>query len=528
MVENKGSMDKWRSARFNELKNLIDRYSSLSEAIDSLRSRNSKRVASHLNLAHHAILGESICWPDVALTATLTFGAKPLGIQPTYGIFQERHHAPSGTMYEVFEFSASLINSLQFRKPPPADQRKAIFDKTVEEQQLGLVSKFYEAAELDGLFGKGRWCAIMRFAISQKGKFRMIDNGKQGANWTYEAQETIFTAAAPQAAAAVSAIRRHACRKLRGKYRLTASSRDMKAAYKQIPIDAMHASLTVIIVYDTIRGRWRFVISHALLFGLSGAVLQFNRVPTFIVALARRWLGIICHAFFDDFRIIDFNSEGNSATRWFDSLVHLLGWKFDLEKNQTGLNVLPMLGNLERYSDIGYSESLMVEAKPERLRDLADEIDTIIVNQTCTSGAAASLRGRYLHLSLTRPGKTGRLPIPHIDAIAEGKEFGWSEGLLHDLSFLREQLDAVHIRKYPLLPSLDIGPRFWSDASFSIDAHGVPHMRICCIIATTSASQGVVYDTDQKFFSKLCKRSSYIGIGELMGVLVHPAKIKIS
>jgi hypothetical protein len=195
-----------------------------------------------------------------------------------------------------------------------------------------------------------------------------------------------------------------------------------------------------------------------------------------------------------------------------------------LEKNQTGLNVLPMLGNLERYSDIGYSESLMVEAKPERLRDLADEIDTITINCACTSGAAASLRGRYLHLSLTRPGKTGRLPIPHIDAIAEGKEFRWSEGLLQDLMFLREQLDAVHIRKYPLLPSLNIGPRFWSDASYSI-VDGRPYMRVCCIIATTSAAQGIVYDTDQEFFGKLCKRSTYIGIGELMGVLVHPAII---
>jgi hypothetical protein len=109
--------------------------------------------------------------------------------------------------------------------------------------------------------------------------------------------------------------------------------------------------------------------------------------------------------------------------------------------------------------------------------------------------------------------------------LQKARNLGGQKGLLQDLSFLREQLDAVHIRKYPLLPSLDIGPRFWSDASYSVDAHGTPHMRVCCIIATTSASQGVVYDTDQQFFGKLCKRSSYIGIGELMGVLVRPAII---
>jgi hypothetical protein len=77
-------------------------------------------------------------------------------------------------------------------------------------------------------------------------------------------------------------------------------------------------------------------------------------------------LGIVCHAFFDDFRIIDFACEQESSAKWFDHLVRLLGWKFDIAKNQTGLYTLPMLGNLERYADIGYSESLMVEAKTRK------------------------------------------------------------------------------------------------------------------------------------------------------------------
>jgi hypothetical protein len=120
-----------------------------------------------------------------------------------------------------------------------------------------------------------------------------------------------------------------------------------------------------------------------------------------------------------------------------------------MAKNQTGFYTLPMLGNLERYADIGYSECLMVGAKPERIKEFEDRLDTVIANACCTSGTAASLLGRALHLSLTRPGKTGRLPIPAIDALAEGMDAGWSEDLLSDLSFLREQLSEIHIRKYP-------------------------------------------------------------------------------
>ena len=121
---------------------------------------------------------------------------------------------------------------------------------------------------------------------------------------------------------------------------------------------------------------------------------------------------------------------------------------------------------------------------------------------------------------MTRPDKTGRLPIPAFDALAEGKDAGWSEELLLDLLFLREQLSEVYIRKYPLMAAIEVGPIIWPDASFLTDAHGVPHMRVCCIVANLSSSKGVVYDTDVVFFSKLHQRYSQIGIGELMGVLV--------
>jgi hypothetical protein len=110
----------------------------------------------------------------------ITFGAKPLGTQSTYGIFQEKFHEASSTVGEVSEYSASLVKSLRFRKPQLYDQRKVIFDKTIEEQKLGIVSKFYDETKLNALFVPGRWCAIIRFALWQTDKWRMIINGKRG------------------------------------------------------------------------------------------------------------------------------------------------------------------------------------------------------------------------------------------------------------------------------------------------------------------------------------------------------------
>ena len=100
--------------------------------------------------------------------------------------------------------------------------RKAIFLKTKEEQANGLVSRFMDREEIDEVFGVGRWASIMRFAVRQNDKYRMIDNGRHGANWTYAAEETIHTTSAAAAAACVRRLRRLADRKLRGKFELKA------------------------------------------------------------------------------------------------------------------------------------------------------------------------------------------------------------------------------------------------------------------------------------------------------------------
>ena len=165
MVDNKGKIDQWRKSQFCKLVNIIDDCKNLEDAIETLRSNNLKRVSGHIGLAKHAILGESICWTDTTLISMLTFGAKPLGLQPTYGIFQERFHSASGTMEEVFQYSAKLVNSVKFRSPPLHDQRKVIFEKTVDEQKHGIVFKIYKESKVNALFSPGRWCAIIRFAL---------------------------------------------------------------------------------------------------------------------------------------------------------------------------------------------------------------------------------------------------------------------------------------------------------------------------------------------------------------------------
>ena len=160
--------------------------------------------------------------------AALRDGKGGSGNQPTFGIFRSRTKEATGSIQDMMEFSSNLIASLRNRPPPPIVMRKAIFLKTKEEQANGLVSRFMDREEIDEVFGVGRWASIMRFAVRQNDKYRMIDNGRHGANWTYAAEETIHTTSAAAAAACVRRLRRLADRKLRGKFELKAGSRDMK------------------------------------------------------------------------------------------------------------------------------------------------------------------------------------------------------------------------------------------------------------------------------------------------------------
>ena len=186
------------------------------------------------------------------------------------------------------------------RQAPPLEQLEAIWSKSVEEQAKGWLSPFLSEWELDDHFGEGLWRALMRFALWQHDKWRLIDDASVGHNDTYGSSETIHTTSAAAAAALTKRLRDKVGAPLKGPWRIIAWSRDMKSAYKQLCIHPDQIRYCVIAFFDPHRGVWVFAISYALAFGLAGAVLHFNRIPALIVAFCRRWMAIPVQNFYDD------------------------------------------------------------------------------------------------------------------------------------------------------------------------------------------------------------------------------------
>ena len=384
---------------------------------------------------------------------------------------------------------------------------------------MGLLSEWMSETELDDHFGYGQWMAIMRFAILQKGKWRMIDDASHGHNQTYAAEETIHTTSAA-AAAAVSRQYRKRLGRLRRRAQLLGASRDMKRAYKQISVSPSQQRFVVVVVWDIQEAKWRYAISYALPFGLAGAVLHFNRVPASIVAFCRRWLAIPLQHFFDDFRVIEPAFTDGSGYKWFGLAASVLGWTFDPEKNVAPTPILPMLGNLEDWSEVESKDCFVVAAKAERLAEIRQAVLEFKTRKVCGKSAAASIRGKLLHIAFTMPGRTGRGNYRALSDVADGNLKVWSDSLDIELDFVLHSLSLIHRRYFPLLPPLDSGPRCWTDAMFSPASatEPCPTMRVCALVANGSSRAGIVCLMPPALFPLLCVRSTQISIGELLAV----------
>ena len=514
-------VEAFRKSQFDILETCINHCRPIEEHLNSLRSEASIKCSMHVSPIAHIVAAYAIMWPDNKLHELILQGVSPLGPQEPIGIYRKKITNPSFTLEQLAELNKELVKSFENRKPPPTDQALAIWENSVADQKAGILSDFYNASELDAIFGVGNWLSSTRFAIMQKDKWRLIDDASQGHNQTFGASEQIHTTSAAAAAAVTQRYRAICGARLRKGRSLRGASSDMKKAYKQISISKEQLRFAVIVIYNIETHKWVYAISWALPFGMSGAVLHFNRVPAFIVALCRRWMAIPVQNFFDDFRIIEPQFLKGSGFKWFKKITNLLGWHFDPDKDHAPSVILPMLGNIENWSKTD-ADQFLVQATPERILALKTFVISAINNKKCTKTMASSLRGRLVHIAATRPARTGRAYLANLSRLADHGGPTWSEEIHMELLYILKDLDGDFTKVYPLFPCTDIGPRVWTDASFEPAPLGqeAPKMRLCAIVANSSARAGVVVDISPEFYLVLEQRETQITIGEMLGVMM--------
>ena len=203
------------------------------------------------------------------------------------------------------------MRALKAREPPREDRQRLIFKLSEDEIKAGILQGWFSEEQMDGKYGKGKWRALPRHVIQQGSKWRLIDDGRAGEhNLTYGSDETIHTTSSSAGIALAAHFRAVNGRKLSGPYSLQVATQDMWKAYRQVPCHHDQCRYMAVMVWHPTEKKWMYGEAKGLLFGLTGAVLAFNRVPTFIVAV------VLLQNFFDDFRIFDIAVSKGSANKF--------------------------------------------------------------------------------------------------------------------------------------------------------------------------------------------------------------------
>jgi len=240
--------------------------------------------------------------------------------------------------------------------------------------------------QVDKVFGKGRWKGIRRRGIWQNGKVRGIDNARtSGTNFAAWLQDTIMTSPHDIGIQIL-------CWLFNGEEGSTRfdlkntfalwvglSADDLADAYHGVPNIPAQMNLCVVAMRNPHTGTTEFYISKSHLFGLSAAVVNFNRLPELMTAICRR----IGHApswhFFDDQGTLDFETAGPphpglpglSASEWVDFVYTLVGRPFKKEKHLPPQETESHLGLKNEFKNFQQNE-VSLEPKPGKLQELLD------------------------------------------------------------------------------------------------------------------------------------------------------------
>ena len=516
----------WRRRQLNILRAAVDNARGLADMLDLGRSSTSVRVASHVHLGRVDLARFSLCWPDVGLLELAQRGACIVGNIPETHIYRPACVEPTVPLQEFEQSHGAFVQSLLASTPPPPDQVQIIWEKSEAERQSGTLRGYWTAAGMDSRHGAGRWRPMPRFAVWQQShsKWRLIDDAKASStNRTMQATERIHTTSASATFAAVRRLRSLHGHPLAGDFEVRVSTHDLEKAYRQIPVIPEHLRFSIVAIYHPERRQWVFAECDGLAFGLSAAVLGFNRVPSFIVALARRWLAIPLFSFFDDFKVLDVACSSGSATRSFLQLLDWLGYRRDPGKDQMPSADAIFLGAREVYSHLGASDSIWHLPKPGREEQIRQQILQIQRQGRLSVSSAMSLRGKLLHLAETYQGRSGRVPTPHLDERAAADHTtAMSPGIQMELDLYLEMLETCPYRQVPMDPSALPQISLFTDASFHVDAQGVPRARICFVVACASRHirRGAVIDVPPEVLARFQPSETLIAQAEALAPML--------
>ena len=196
-----------------------------------------------------------------------------------------------GTLHDLLDVDqADTWNQKLSNDTKAYDHDKAVWDSAKGQLKRHLLSGPLTKQEPPNIFGKGRWRGIRRRGILQNDKVRGIDNARSsGTNFAAWLQDTIMTSPHDIAMQILCWMfsGEHGKQRFRDKSTLWVglSADDLADAYHGVPNIPSQMNLRIVALRNPHSGVTEFYVSRTHLFGLSAAVVNFNRLPQFMTAV---------------------------------------------------------------------------------------------------------------------------------------------------------------------------------------------------------------------------------------------------
>ena len=248
----------------------------------------------------------------------------------------------------------------------------------------------------------------------------------------------------------------------------TACIMDLPEAYRGCPVEPQQLGLTVAATFDPVKRRWCFWVYTGLLSGLASAVLSFNRLPTLLVAVARRLLAIVCGAYFDDLFDIAFRSIAPASQEALLHILSLAGAPPAPDKTQPPRSSFGYLGASFDFSSIFDDGIITCGPTHASVQKMQDAVELAAETSQLSPAQASKLRGQAGWTGSLLHGKCGRLALRFL----KQRQYAKDGDRTLSLQQLRELRLLIAIAKQAPIRHLNIlqPPRrpvvIYSDASF--------------------------------------------------------------
>lgn len=371
---------------------------------------------------------QAMGWPDGHFVTQLCTGFPCIGDYPDSGVFRASEE-PAEKVYDELDHDShnrAVANCLRRQGADPRMDHilERVTAKTRSEVVKGVAKGPLTMTGVIRELGTGVVRVLHRFGVEQgveedgvTPKVRPCDNAKTSlTNKCLGTHETI-SCEQPTFPVLTAALYGAACREAGLPFcPMQHSTDDVELAYRRMA--AAHPEVTVVAIWDTDLKDVAYYTMKGHNFGLKAAVLSFNRHSQLIVAVARRFFGVACGAYFDDYDVTEPVQFGRSGKRILHFLhkklgVPLAGGTKDVDPAAANAFLGVVVDLRNAHEGVAY-----IRSKVSRVAGMIATMETCAETGTVTYGTLRTLVGKLEYTSGSAVnGRLGRAALSTIRSL---------------------------------------------------------------------------------------------------------------